>query len=68
MQLVRPTSEITPLSFKALIKRAVDEITQHWVEAVRADQGIPSAENLEEPLLLDAVPGFVNLIWPTSMV
>jgi len=56
MKLVRPNSETESPGFKALIKRAADEITQQWVEAVRADRSIPSAENLEEPLLLDAVP------------
>jgi len=42
--------------FKELIKRSADEITQRWLEAVRADRSIPSAEDLEQPLLLDAVP------------
>ena len=42
--------------FKELIKHSSDEITRRWVEAVREDRTIPSAEGLEEPLLLDAVP------------
>ena len=55
MQMLQPTS--TPLpGFKEVLKRSSDEITQRWVDAVREDRGIPSAENLEEPLLLDAVP------------
>lgn len=57
MQIVRPTPAQTPaLGFKELIKRSADEITESWIEAVRADRNIPSAEELEEPLLLDAVP------------
>ncbi len=48
--------ETGSLGFKELIKRSADEITQRWVEAVRADRSIPSAEDLEQPLLLDSVP------------
>jgi diguanylate cyclase (GGDEF)-like protein len=57
MQILGPTPTQTgALHFKELIKRASDTITQSWLEAVRADRSIPSAEDLEEPLLLDAVP------------
>lgn len=56
MQIVQPTTKLGRFDFKELIKRSVDEITQRWVEDVRADRTIPSAEALEEPLLLDAVP------------
>ena len=56
MQRVRPRSQTGSLSFKELIKRSADEITKSWVEAVRADRNIPSADDLDEPLLLDAVP------------
>ncbi len=55
MQLA-PAPNHSSLDFKKLIKRAVDEITQRWIEAVRADRSIPSAKDLEEPLLKDAVP------------
>ncbi|HXM34964.1 MAG TPA: diguanylate cyclase [Pyrinomonadaceae bacterium] len=56
MQLLHPTSPAPLLDFKDLIKRSVNEITQSWLEAVRDDRSIPSAEGLDEPLLLDAVP------------
>src|SRR5687767_237952 len=57
MQILRPTTTPTgALHFKELIKRSADKIAQSWLEAVRADRSIPSAEDLEEPLLLDAVP------------
>ena len=56
MQMLQPTSRSVSPGFKELIKRSADEITQRWVEAVRADRSIPSAEDLEEPLLRDAVP------------
>jgi len=56
MHILRPTSKTQSPGFKELIRRSSDEITQRWVEAVRADRSIPSAEDLEEPLLLDAVP------------
>jgi diguanylate cyclase (GGDEF)-like protein len=56
MQMVRPISQTGSPGLKALVKQSVDEITRRWVEAVRADRSIPSAEELEEPLLLDAVP------------
>lgn len=50
------TSKVGSSSFKDLINQSVGEITQRWIEAVRADRNIPSADDLEEPLLLDAVP------------
>lgn len=50
------TSKVVLPGFNELIKHCVDEITRRWIEAVRADRNIPSAEDLEEPLLLDAVP------------
>ncbi len=56
MHILRPTSQTGTPAFKALLKRSADEITQRWLEAVRADRGIPSADNLEEPLIVDAVP------------
>jgi diguanylate cyclase (GGDEF)-like protein len=56
MQRLRTRSQARSLSFKELIKRSADEITKDWVEAVRADRNIPSADILDEPLLLDAVP------------
>src|SRR6185436_4788398 len=37
-------------------------ILQSWLTAVRADRSIPSAGELEEPLLLDAVPLVLNEI------
>lgn len=55
MQIV-PASQLGRPDFKDLIKRSADEITERWVEDVRADRSIFSAEDLEEPLLLDAVP------------
>ena len=55
MQAVQQRETGSP-GFKELIKRSADEITQRWVEAMRADRSIPSAEYLEEPLLRDAVP------------
>lgn len=56
MQVLQRSSETGSRGFKTLIKRSADEIAQRWAEAVRADRGIPSAEDLAEPLLLDAVP------------
>ena len=56
MQLVETTPQTGQPGFKELIKRSVDEITQRWIDAVRADRSIPSAEDLDEPLLMDAVP------------
>ncbi len=56
------TSQTGSPSFKELIKRSADEITQRWVEAVRADRSIRSAEDLEEPLILDSVPLVLNEI------
>jgi diguanylate cyclase (GGDEF)-like protein len=56
MQLVQPTSQTHSPGFKELLRRSADAITQRWADAVREDRSIPSAENLEEPLLLDAVP------------
>jgi diguanylate cyclase (GGDEF)-like protein len=56
MQLLQRSSDTGLPGFKELIKRSADEITQRWVEAVRADRSIPSAVDLEEPLLLNAVP------------
>ena len=48
--------QISPSTLKDLIKRNTHEITQRWLVTVRKDRTIPSAEGLEEPLLLDAVP------------
>lgn len=56
MHMIRPTSRTESPSFKELIKRSADEITQRWIDAVLADRSIPSADDLEEPLLLNAVP------------
>jgi diguanylate cyclase (GGDEF)-like protein len=56
MHMVRQASQTGSSGFKELVNRSADEITQRWIEAVRADRSIPSAEDLEEPLLLDAVP------------
>ena len=56
MQISRPISPTGSLGFQELIKRSADKITRRWVEAVRADRSIPSADVLEEPLLRDAVP------------
>ncbi|MFN2510018.1 MAG: diguanylate cyclase [Pyrinomonadaceae bacterium] len=56
MHILRPISQTGTPAFKALLKRSADEITERWLEAVRADRGIPSAEDLEEPLIIDAVP------------
>ncbi len=62
MQVLR-RRETGLLGFKELIKRSTDEITQRWVEAVRADRSTPSDEDLEEPLLLDAVPFVLHEIF-----
>jgi diguanylate cyclase (GGDEF)-like protein len=56
MQVLQRRRETGSLGFKELVKRSADDIAQRWVEAVRADRSIPSAEDLSEPLLLDAVP------------
>lgn len=56
MQMQESTLQDSTFAFKDLIKQSVDEITRSWLEAVREDRSIPSAEGLEEPLLLDAVP------------
>jgi diguanylate cyclase (GGDEF)-like protein len=56
MQQLQPTAQASRRGFKDLIKQSADQITRSWMEAVREDRSIPSAEGLEEPLLLDAVP------------
>ena len=56
MHILSPTFQTGSPGFKELLKKSADQITQRWLEAVRADRGIPSAEDLEEPLILDAVP------------
>ncbi len=38
------------------LSQVADEITRHWVEAVRADAAVPSTDGVEEPLLLDDMP------------
>ncbi len=52
----QPMAQTGADAFRDLIKRSADEITRRWVEAVRADRTIPSAEGMEEPILQDAVP------------
>jgi diguanylate cyclase (GGDEF)-like protein len=56
MQMVRPSAQAGSFGLRELIRQSVDDITEKWVDAVRADRSIPSAEGLEDPLLLDAVP------------
>jgi diguanylate cyclase (GGDEF)-like protein len=56
MQILQPTVQTSMPGLKDLLRRSADEITQQWSEAVREDRSIPSAEDLEEPFLLDAVP------------
>lgn len=56
MHILSPTFQTGSPGFKELLKKSADQITQRWLEAVRADRGIPSAEDLEEPLIIDAVP------------
>jgi diguanylate cyclase (GGDEF)-like protein len=56
MLMLQPIAQSGMAGFKNLIKSSADEITRRWVEAVRADRTIPSAEGMEEPILLDAVP------------
>jgi diguanylate cyclase (GGDEF)-like protein len=68
MQLLQTTSQTDLLSFKDLIRGSTHEITRRWVEAVREDRGIPSAEGLEEILLLDAVPLVLDEIFRVVQV
>ena len=56
MRMLRSTPQAEKPNLKELIQGSADEITQGWLEAVRGDRSIPSAEELQEPLLLDAVP------------
>ena len=63
MQLLQRNSETASPAFQALIKRSVDEIAQNWVEAVRAERSVSLTEDLDEPLLLDAVPLVLNEIF-----
>lgn len=56
MVMLQPIAHNGVAGFKDLIKSSADEITRRWVEAVRVDRSIPSAEGMEEPILLDAVP------------
>lgn len=56
MQVLQPRTQPELSGLKELIKLSANEITHRWVDAVREDRSIPSAEDLEEPLLLDAVP------------
>src|SRR5258708_36376857 len=55
MQMFQPPSKTALPGFKDLLGGSANEIMRHWVEAVREDSSIPSAESLEEPLLLTAV-------------
>ena len=56
VHLLQPTTQTSVPGFKELVKLSADEITRLWMEAVREDRKIPSAETLEDPLLLDAIP------------
>ncbi len=56
MQIVQPITQTDFQGLQDLLRTSTNEITRRWVEAVREDRSIPSAESLEEPLLLDAVP------------
>jgi len=62
MQALRPPAQTEPRALDHLIKQSADQILQSWLTAVRADRSIPSAGELEEPLLLDAVPLVLNEI------
>ncbi len=53
MQAMSPTDFTY---FKNLIERGTDEIAQRWLDAVRADDEMPSTEGVAEPLLMDSVP------------
>ncbi len=56
MQAIPSLPQKSSPTLKELIRHNADAITQRWLVAVREDRTIPSAEALEEPLLLDAVP------------
>jgi len=56
MEMRKPALDPTSSNLKELIKQSANEIARNWAEAVREDRAIPSADGMEEPWLLDAVP------------
>jgi len=56
MEMRKPALESKSSDLKELIKHSANVITRNWAEAVRKDRTIPSADDMEEPWLLDAVP------------
>lgn len=54
--IMQQTSPTHYTDFKNLIERGTNEITRRWLEAVRADNEMPSTEGVAEPLLVDSVP------------
>lgn len=56
MQMLQRTSQTGLTNFKRVIEQGKDEISRHWLEAVRADYAIPSTNDVEESLLLDGLP------------
>ena len=60
--MLQHTSYTNLTDFKRLIEQGADQIAHQWLESARADCAIPSAEGVEESLLLDAVPSVLDEI------
>jgi diguanylate cyclase (GGDEF)-like protein len=56
MQALPRTSRTGVMDFQRLVEQGTNEISQHWLEAMRGDVSLPATERMEEPLLLDSVP------------
>jgi len=56
MQVLPRTSRSGLIDFQRLVKQGTNEISQHWLEALRADELLPATERVEEPLLLASLP------------
>ncbi len=59
--LERPQKTFTT-DFKRLLMQGAGEITQHWLEAVRADSPISSIESVGETLTVDSVSSVLDEI------
>src|SRR5687768_4982587 len=56
MQRRSQTSQTSLTDFKPVINQGANEIAANWLKAVRAERAGQETEDLEEPLLLNAVP------------
>src|ERR1700730_14416025 len=56
MQALAHTSRTDLMDFQRLVAQGTNEISQHWLEALRADESLRTTGRVEDPLLLDSVP------------